>query len=180
MKLRKLIVIEDATFCDEFGVEDRTLTRVAALAVVENPAAGRGDAVLSPLFEIGATLGEMLAKKALPYLGGPPIGYGKAAIVGTDGAAEHGAAVLHPRLGKPVRAALGGGKSLMPSNVKIGTPGATLDLPIGHKDDPWLFDYIETMTISAPDAPRANEIVVCLGLADGPRTRARVGSGPSG
>ncbi|MCU4652643.1 amino acid synthesis family protein [Roseibacterium sp. SDUM158016] len=179
MKIRKIFAIEELVFRDERGVEDGRLSRVTAVAVVENPLAGSADDDLSVLFDYGAELGAMLADFALKRLDGAPTSYGKGAIVGSDGSAEHGAAILHPRLGKPVRAAIGGGKALMPSNVKVGGIGAVLDLPIGHKDDPWLFDYIDTITIGLPDAPRSNEIAVYLGLANGGRPRARSGSGPS-
>ena len=178
MMIRKLFVTEELSFRDETGTEASRLCRVAAAAILENPLAGRDDD-LSPLIEYGAELGEMLVELALKRLDRTPTSYGKAAIVGTDGTAEHGAAVLHPRLGKPVRAAIGGGKAVMPSNVKVAPLGTPIDLPIGHKDEPWLFDFIDTMTVILPDAPRANEIVVCLGLAGGPRPRARVGGGPT-
>lgn len=94
-------------------------------------------------------------------------------------AAERGAALLHPRRGKPVRAAIGGGRALMPSTVKLGGFGCFIDLPLGHKDEAWSFDHIDTLTISVPDAPRPDEIVVCVGVSDGARIRARVGHGPS-
>ena len=83
---------------------------------------------------------------------------------------EHGAALLHPRLGKPVRAAVGGGQLLMPSNVKVAAMGASIDLPLGHKDDPWSFDHIDTMSLLVPDAPRADEIKLCIAVSDGTRT----------
>lgn len=95
------------------------------------------------------------------------------------GVSEHGAALLHPRLGKPVRQAIGGGKALMPSNVKVANAGTAIDLSLGHKDEAWSFDHIDTMTIAIPDAPRPNEIVVCLAMSDGARPRARVGQGPA-
>jgi hypothetical protein len=111
-------------------------------------------------------------------LAGPPVCYGKAALVGASGAMEHGAAVLHPKLGKPVREAVGGGKSLMPSNHKVAALGGCIDLPLGHKDEAWSFDHIDTMTLCFPDAPRADEIVLCIGLSDGTRVHPRVGKGP--
>lgn len=120
-----------------------------------------------------------MAHDILTMLPTPPICYGKAALVGSDGAMEHGAAILHPRLGKPVREVIGGGKALMPSNHKVAGIGAAIDLPLGHKDEPWSFDHIDTMTLNVADAPRANEIVLCIGLSDGTRVLPRVGQGPS-
>jgi hypothetical protein len=178
MQIRKTMVIRDRTETDEVGAPCAPLVRVAALAVLRNPLAGIDQDDLTELFEYGAALGAQLAAEALAALGGPVASYGKAAIVGTQGAAEHGAALLHPRLGKPVRTAIGGGQALMPSNVKVGTLGVIVDMPLGHKDEPRSFDHIDTLTIVVPDAPRPDEVVVCVGLSDGGRIRARVGKGP--
>ena len=101
------------------------------------------------------------------------------ALVGTAGVMEHGAAIIHPRLGKPMRAAVGGGEALIPANAKVAAMGTSLDLPLGHKDNPWSFDYIDTITIQIADAPRADEILLCMAVSDGPRAHARVGAGPS-
>lgn len=178
MKIRKTLLIEETVETDEFGVGCDPLVRMAALAVLENPFAGIDADDLSELFDMGALLGDRLAGKIMRFLDGPATGYGKAAIVGSEGAAEHGAALLHPMLGKPVRAAIGGGKALMPSNVKVAALGETIDLPLGHKDEAWAFNHIDTLTVGIADAPRANEIVLCVGIASGARPRARVGDGP--
>jgi hypothetical protein len=127
-----------------------------------------------------ANLGQFLADELVKMLDGPPICYGKAALVGSSGAMEHGAAVLHPKLGKAVRASVGVGKSLMPSNHKVGALGGSIDLPLGHKDEPWSFDHIDTLTLWVPDAPRAGEIVLSIGMSDGTRANPKVGKGPSG
>jgi hypothetical protein len=179
MLIRKRMLIQDRTETDEMGAPCAPLTRVAALAVLRNPFAGIDQDDLTDLFECGASLGAQLAAESIDALGAPPVSYGKAAIVGALGAAEHGAAILHPRLGKPVRAAIGGGHALMPSTVKVGSAGCFIDLPLGHKDEAWSFDHIDTISIAVPDAPLPNEIVVCVGMSDGARIRARVGKGPS-
>ena len=87
---------------------------------------------------------------------------------------EHGHALLHPKLGKPMRAAIGGGAALIPATVKLSSVGASLDVPLGHKDDLWSFDHIDTMTLSIADAPRPDEIVMAVAFADGARINARV------
>ena len=179
MSIRKTVFTKEVITADEMGISCEPITRVAAMAVIQNPFAGIHQEDLSPLFEVGATLGQTLTEELVKMLGKPPICYGKAALVGSSGAMEHGAAVLHPALGKPVRAAVGGGKSLMPSNHKVGAVGGTIDMPLGHKDEAWSFDHIDTMTICVPDAPRADEIVLCIGLSDGTRAHPRVGKGPS-
>ena len=130
------------------------------------------------MFEIGAELGEQLANNAVDQLHGDPISYGKAAIVGVSGEMEHGGAIIHPKLGAPMRAAAGGGEAVIPSNVKLGAVGASIDLPLGHKDNPWSFDHFDTMTLQVPDAPGPVEIVMCLAYADGGRVNPRCGAGP--
>ena len=77
-------------------------------------------------------------------------------------------------MGKPVRDAIGGGKALIPSNVKVAAAGTLIDVPLGDRDDPWLFDNIDTMTVMVPGAPRSDEIVVILVLSDSGRPRPRV------
>ena len=179
MKMRKTVLIKETVLADERGHSSDPIVRITAAAVIANPFAGSDVEDLSELFDIGARLGELLAKQALQALGGAAVSYGKAALVGSDGVSEHGAALLHPRFGKPVREAIGGGQSLMPSNVKVGSLGTAIDIPLGHKDQAWSFNHIDTMTVTLADAPRADEIVVLLSLSDGIRVRARVGAGPA-
>lgn len=178
LQLRKTLFIRETLFADAFGGAAGPVDRVAAIAVFRNPHAGRSETDLSDLFAIGAELGETLAAKAAAMLSGQPVSYGKGAIVGVAGEMEHGGAVVHPRLGAPMRAAAGGGAAVIPSNVKIGAAGAALDLPLGHKDDPWSFDHFDTMTLSVPDAPLPDEIVMILAYADGGRLSPRCGRGP--
>ena len=178
MNVRKTLFIREVITTDAFGTACEPVTRVAALAVLSNPLAGRYEEDLSDLFEIGAALGVELAEQAVAQLAGLPVSYGKAAIVGVNGDMEHGGALIHPKLGAPMRAAAGGGEAVIPSNVKIGAPGVTIDLPLGHKDNPWSFDHFDTMTLSVPDAPRPDEIVFCLAFADRGRPIPRCGGGP--
>lgn len=172
------MMIQETIQADGFGEPCDPITRVTAVAVVQNPVAGCFVQDLSPLFEIGGQLGEMLMTRAVRMLVQSPISYGKAAIVGVDGDMEHGGAMIHPKLGKPMRAAVGGGEALIPSNSKIAAVGVSIDIPLGHKDEAWSFDHFDTMTIMVADAPRPNEIVLCMAVADGGRPLPRVGSGP--
>ena len=153
------------------------MTRAIGIAVIANPNAGRQVQDLSPMFDIGAELAERLMPQLVPLLGGPAVSYGKGAIVGVNGDAEHAAAICHPKMGKPMRAALGGGEALIPSATKVAAAGASLDLPLGHKDNPWSFDHFETVTVAVADAPRPDEIVVVIGISDGGRASPRVGKG---
>ena len=178
MDLRKTVVVRETVHSNESGRECPPIVRVAALAVLANPCAGAFEADLSPLFDLGGSAGERLAREAVALLAGKPVSYGKSAIVGAAGEFEHGAAMIHPRLGKPLRAAVGGGQALIPSNVKVGAVGTAIDLPLGHKDDGWSFDHFDTMTVMVPDAPRADEIVLAVAVADAGRPLARSGDRP--
>jgi hypothetical protein len=178
MKLRKTVFIKETIEADSMGEPCDAIIRVCAAAVVHNPFAGRFVEDLSPLFDLGGKLGDMLMAEAVSMLVNAPISYGKAAIVGVAGDMEHGGAVIHPKLGKPMRAAVGGGKALIPSNVKVAGVGVPIDIPLGHKDEAWSFSHFDTMTITIADAPRADEIVFLMAVADGGRPIPRVGSGP--
>ncbi|MCZ6524860.1 MAG: amino acid synthesis family protein [Alphaproteobacteria bacterium] len=178
MEIRKTVIVKETILADGFGEASGPITRVVAAAVVRNPFAGRFVVDLSPLFEISGALGERLMGEAVALLSGPPVSYGKAALVGVAGDLEHGGAMIHPKLGKPMRAAVGGGKALIPSNAKVAAMGTPIDLPLGHKDEAWSFDHFDTMTVVVADAPRPDEIVVFMAVADGGRPHPRLGSAP--
>jgi Amino acid synthesis len=174
MDIRRLTLIKDVVFAEGGLPATAPVTRVAACAVIGNPLAGQALEDVSELMPLGAELGDRLVREALALLPAPAIAYGKAAIVGSAGDLEHAAALLHPRMGKPMREAIGGGLAIIPSNVKIGAVGASIDVPLGHKDDIWAFDQIDTLSVMVPNAPRPDEIVVIVALADGGRPRPRV------
>ena len=175
MELRRLIVIKDTVHAEGGLPAVEPVTRVAACAVIVNPLAGQAADALEPLVALGRGTGRAPGRgMPSPLLPHPAVSYGKAAIVGTDGDIEHAAALLHPRMGKPMRDAIGGGQALIPSNVKIGAAGASIDIPLGHKDDMWSFNEIDTLTVTIGGAPRPNEIVVIVALSDGGRPRPRV------
>ncbi len=178
MQIRKIVTQHEIVYAEAGREAPTPVSRVAAMAVIENPYAGEQAEDLSVLFDYGAELGERLMSDLAAQLVRPAISYGKAAIVGARGDFEHGGACIHPRLGKPMRAAIGGGEAVIPSNVKVGPPGTTLDVPLGHKDDPWSFDHFDTITVCINDSPRPNEIMVIMALADGGRVNARCGQGP--
>ena len=180
MEIRKLVSIVEET-CSEQGRAVEPATRqAAAVAVIANPYAGRYDEELEALQEAGAELGDLLVHRAVAALGVDPSdvhSYGKAAIVGEKGEREHAAAVLHPRLGRPVREVVGPASSIMPSTKKIGGPGTIIDCPLHHKDDMWKFSHFDSMEVSLADAPRADEIVVIIAISNSGRPAHRVGEG---
>lgn len=177
-KIRKI-----ATFVEETQREmDRQISpptrKAAAVAVIENPCAEKYVEDLSELMAIGEELGELLTQRALQALGiaGPLAeSYGKAAAVGENGELEHAAAVLHPKLGTPVRRVLGKGAALIPSSKKRGGLGVVLDIPLGHKDAAFVRSHFDGMEVRLNDAPRANEIMVAVAVTDSGRPLPRVG-----
>jgi hypothetical protein len=178
MELRKIVITREELLGEMGREAERPIVRAVALAVVRNPFAGKFVANLKPLFETGAALGERLMRELVPLLKGPAVSYGKGALVGVAGEMEHGGACVHPMLGKPMRAAIGGGQAVIGSNVKMVAAGASLDIPLGHKDDPWSFDHFDTITVAVADAPRPDEIVVAMAIADGGRVHPRCGKAP--
>lgn len=177
--IRKIVVSRETVYSELGAAGARPIVRAYAAAVISNPFAGRNKVDdLSELFRAGGELGEKLMSELTGLLGGPAVSYGKGAIVGVNGEMEHGGACIHPMLGKPMRAAIGGGKAVIPSNVKVGAAGVQLDVPLGHKDDVWSFDHFDTLTVFVADAPRPDEILVAMAIADGGRILPRCGQGP--
>lgn len=177
-QIRKLVVQIEETRTEMGRAVNPPARRAAAIAVIANPCAGRYVEDLEELMAIGEELGDLLGRKAVEALGiapGKAESYGKAAIVGEDGELEHAAAILHPRLGKPLRAAVEKGAALVPSAKKRAGPGAPLDVPLGHKDAAYVRSHFDAMEVRVADAPRANEILVAVVVTDSGRPLPRIG-----
>jgi Amino acid synthesis len=152
--------------------------RAVAIAVIANPFAGRYAQSLEELVTIGEELGGLLGEKCVAALGIRPDqaeSYGKAAIVGEAGELEHAAAILHPKMGAPLRRAVSKGAALVPSAKKMGGLGTAIDVPLGHKDAAFVRSHFDAIEARVADAPRANEIVVAVAVTDSGRPLARVG-----
>jgi hypothetical protein len=178
LKLRKIVTFVEETMVEMGRAVSPTTRRAAAVAVIENPFAGKYVEDLSELMTIGEELGELLTQRAIAALGiaGPSAeSYGKAAAVGENGELEHAAAILHPKLGTPVRRVLGRGAALIPSSKKRGGLGVVLDIPLGHKDAAFVRSHFDGMEVRVSDAPRANEIIVAIAVTDSGRPLPRVG-----
>ena len=163
----------------EIGQQISPPTRKAvAVAVIKNPFAGSYTEDLTPLMDIGAELGGLLGDKCVAALGITPAqaeSYGKAAMVGEGGELEHAAAILHPKLGAPLRVAVEKGAALVPSSKKMGGPGQVLDVPLGHKDAAYVRSHFDGIEVRLNDAPRAGEILVTVAVTDSGRPLPRVG-----
>jgi hypothetical protein len=177
-KIRKTQVIVETTHSDIGRSVDPATRKASALAVIENPFAGRYEEDLSELMDIGAELGGYLGKMCVDALGITPEqaeSYGKAAIVGENGEWEHAAAILHPKLGAPLRKEVEKGAALVPSVKKLGGQGTRIDVPLGHKDAAYVRSHFDGMEVGMADAPRANEILVAVSVTDSGRPFPRVG-----
>ena len=177
-KIRKIVTFIEETRSEMGRDVNPPVRRAAAVAVIENPFAGQFVEDLSLLMDIGEELGGILVERAVAALGipgGSVESYGKAAAIGENGELEHAAAILHPKLGGPVRKALGKGAALIPSSKKRGGLGVPLDIPLGHKDAAFVRSHFDGMEIRVPDAPRANEIIVAIAVTDSGRPLPRVG-----
>jgi hypothetical protein len=176
--IRKIATFVEETRNEMGRAVDPPTRRAAAVAVIENPFAGKYVEDLSDLTAIGEELGELLTQRAVAALGIPGAkveSYGKAAAVGENGEIEHAAAILHPKLGAPVRKVLGKGAALIPSSKKRGGLGVALDIPLGHKDAAFVRSHFDGMEVRINDAPRANEIMVAVAVTDNGRPLPRVG-----
>ena len=178
VSIRKTSVVVEEIRKEVGRAIDPPTRKAAALAVIENPCAGGYVEDLSALMEAGEELGGLLGGMCVQALGIRPDqaeSYGKAAIVGENGEWEHAAAILHPKLGAPLRKAVGKGAALVPSVKKMGGPGTPIDVPLGHKDAAYVRSHFDGIEVRLADAPRADEILVAVAVTDSGRPLPRVG-----
>lgn len=170
LKIRRTFVITEQRYEEAGRVTDTPLCRVAAVAVVENPCAGRY--VGEDSIRLGAEVGTL----ALAAFGQYEIqSYGKGGIVGLDGEQEHANALLTTAFANPIRDLIGGGDAWISSFTKKAAPGAAIDIPMNHRDDVYVRSHYDGMSIVLPDAPMPDEVAVIFCLANRGRLNARVG-----
>ncbi len=177
----ELIVRKTATACEEIFHEygpapDRPLRRAAALAVVENPFAGRYEPDIQPFMDDLRPLGLTMARRLVDMLGGPGEieGYGKGALIGEAGELEHGA-LWHAPGGYAMREAIGGTRAIVPSSKKVAGVGARLDVPIAHVNAAYVRSHFDSMELGLADAPRRHEMLLALVMTTGARVHSRSG-----
>jgi hypothetical protein len=176
--IRKLVVQVDEIRIEMGRPVEPPARRAVAMAVIDNPFAGRYSDSLESLSTIGEELGQLLGARCVAALGIRPDqaqSYGKAAIVGEAGELEHAAAILHPKMGSTLRREVSSGAALVPSAKKMGGLGTAIDVPLGHKDAAYVRSHFDAIEARVSDAPRANEIVVAIAVTDSGRPLARVG-----
>ena len=177
-KIRKLIVQVDEVHIEMGQAINPPTRRALAMAVIENPCAGKYVENLDELIAIGEELGGYLGNRCVEALGILPSeaqSYGKSAIVGEAGEIEHAAAILHPKMGAGLRVAVEKGAALVPSSKKRGGMGTAIDVPLGHKDAAFVRSHFDAIEGRVSDAPRKNEIVVAIAVTNSGRPLARVG-----
>jgi hypothetical protein len=169
------------TFLDEVRAADGRdvtppLRKAAAVAIIDNPFAGRFVEDLSPLTRASEAIGREICAIAVRLLApDQAVSYGKAAMVGTNGEQEHGNAMLTTVFGNVMREAAGGGKAWISSMTKRAAPGAAIDIPLAHKDALYVRSHYDGMTVMLADAPQPNEIAIIAVYATRGRPNHRVG-----
>jgi hypothetical protein len=153
------------------------LVKAAVGVVLRNPLAGLPfEQDLSGLTGPSHLIGTELGRRAVALLGGRSVeGYGKGALVGLDGEQEHGVACITSVFGDAFREQVGGGKAWISSVSKLAGPGQSIDIPLAYKDEIWVRSHYDAMTLWIPDAPRGDEIVICVAVSSGARPLSRVG-----
>lgn len=180
MDIRRINTYVEETFSEMGQTRDEPLRKVAVVAVVKNPHAGKGYVEdLSDLIDASKAVADRIAALGVEQMKPYTVdSYGKAALIGTAGEQEHGVAMLTTIYGNALRDAVGGGKAWISSLTKRCGPGEVLDIPLAHKDALYVRSHYDGMTIMVPDAPLPDEIAIICCFANRGRMNHRVG-GPS-
>ncbi|MGY6708249.1 MAG: amino acid synthesis family protein [Rhizobiaceae bacterium] len=158
------------------GEPGASLVKAAVGVVIRNPFAGRFVSDLSELTDPSPAIGHALGSRAAALLGNRPVeSYGKGGIAGTAGEQEHVVACVTTVFGNPLREQVGGGKAWISSVTKVAAPGASIDIPLAHKDELYIRSHYDAITFCVPDGPRPDELLICVAVATGPRVHQRVG-----
>ncbi len=176
--VRQLHVFERDTLMEGGQQAGQPSRHVVAAAVFQNPYAGKGaasDEALNHLADISVEIGALLTERALARFADQPRprAYGKAVVVGLNGESEHGAAMIHPRLGLSMRRGLRAGPALIPGNAKVASAGTSIDLIFGGAGDAWDYDAMDAISVNVPGAPLPDELLLFVGFGT-VRINARV------
>lgn len=177
-QIRKWYSQIEESLTNECGIEadGAPLRKLVVAAAVHNPYAGSYSVELDKIVAASNLLGEEFGKRVVALSEGMSIeSYGKACIVGTAGEYEHGNAFLTSHFADPVRQAIGGAKSWIPSTGKRGALGASIDVPLAHKDALFVRSHYDTFSVAFCDAPAPNEVIIIFAFATRGRLHARLG-----
>jgi hypothetical protein len=175
-RIRKWVSVVEEIQHDGGDAVAEPLLKAAVGVVIANPFARVHVRDLSPLTDPSAWLGTELGKRAVALLGGRAAqSYGKGGIAGVAGEQEHVVACVTTVFGNALRDAVGGGAAWISSATKVGAAGAALDLPLAHKDALYVRSHYDAITLSVPDAPRPDELLIAVAVASGGRVHHRTG-----
>ena len=176
LNLRKSAFSFEEIFHEGGPAPKAPLRRAAAVAVIENPFAGRYEPEIQWFMEDLKPLGLQMATRLVQMLGGADQieGYGKGAIVGEAGELEHGA-LWHAPGGYAMRELLNNSNAIVPSTKKVAGVGGRLDVPITHINASYVRSHFDAMEVGLNDAPKAHEIALVLVMSTGPRIHDRAG-----
>jgi hypothetical protein len=174
--IRKLSTSVEEIYHEGGPIADIPLKRVAAIAVIKNPFAGRYEPNIQGFIDDLRPLGLMMARKRVEIIGDASLveGYGKGALIGSAGELEHGA-LWHAPGGYAMREVIGGSKAIVPSSKKVGAAGARLDVPVTHINASYVRSHFDSMEIGLNDSPRADEMLLALVMTTGARVHSRSG-----
>jgi len=184
MEVRQIVVIERETRLEANQPVSPPARQVAAAAVFRNPYAGKGAAdatALEHLAALSVEIGADLTARALARFSTeqPPTAYSKGVIVGLNGDREHGAAMIHMRIGLAMRRGLGAGPALIPGTKKVAAAGSSIDLVFGGAADGWDYDAMDAMEVSVPGAPHPDEILLIVAFATNRPNSRIAGASPN-
>ncbi|MGE0752081.1 MAG: amino acid synthesis family protein [Variibacter sp.] len=176
MKIKRVLTFLDEVRIDSGHDVTPRLRKAAAVAILDNPFAGRFEEDLSSLTRASEAVGREICDIAVRLLSpDKAVSYGKAAVVGLAGEQEHGNAMITTVFGNVMRDAVGGGKAWISSITKRAAPGAMIDVPLAHKDALYVRSHYDGMSLTLHDAPLPHEIAIIAVYATRGRPHHRVG-----
>ena len=174
-QIRKQALYVETIHSDGGPKADTPLKLAMAYAVVKNPFAGKYEPDLIPFMKDLRKVGFELASELADFLGKENVEvYGKAAIVGVNGEAEHGA-VWHEAGGWAMREVLGQPKAMVPASQVTAAAGFRLIMPLHYIHASYVRSHFNSIEVGTVDAPRPDEILFALGMGTGPRLHSRLG-----
>lgn len=175
--VRKIVVAVEDIWHDRGPSLAEPVRRGWVAAVIANPFSGRYEPELQFYMDELKPMGLDCSRRLVAALGGD-VGrveaYGKGSLVGVNGEIEHGA-LWHVPGGYAMRELLGQALAIVPSSAKLGAMGASIDIPIHHKDACYVRSHFDAITVTVADAPRPDEMMFVLAMTTGGRPHARMG-----
>lgn len=150
------------------------LVRVAVAAVIANPHPGRWQESVLDNEAASGEICRQIVERMLQLAGGEVESFGKGVLIGTNGDQEQGLSFVTTVFGDTLRE-LTGGHEWVSSVTKRAAPGASIDIPLAHKNVLRARSHYDAVTITVPDAPAPDELVIVVGGATRSRLNERAG-----